>query len=230
MREGRDRTIKAMKLIGAYRCKRGALSLAAVFFGLLPFTAGALPDLIIAPYRAKTTIEYRRRAFSQGDCAYQEGCVRGVGGRKLLLLDGGIRNIGASDLVMGDPSRRTDLFVWSPCHQHYHLKGLANYRVLTLSGRQVAKAYKQGFCLRDDEQKLLNAGPAKYTCDYQGISRGWQDTYDKSLDCQWVDITGVPPGAYNLEIVVNPNRILPESNYKNNKLVLRITVPRYVYY
>ena len=189
-----------------------------------------MADLMVNLGRAKLTVEYKRRAFSTADCAYQEGCVWSSGGRKLLLLDVGVMNKGSSDLVIGDPRRRPDLFVWSGCHGHYHLKGLATYRLLTLSGRQVAKTYKQGFCLRDDRPKFSNAGSQKYTCDYQGISAGWQDVYDKSLDCQWVDITYVPAGYYNLEITVNPNRIFPEANYKNNKVILRVKVPRKVYY
>jgi len=219
-----------MKLIGAHGGKLKRWSVLSLLLGLAPITADAMPDLVVAVERARMTIEYKRRAFSPGDCAYREGCVWTSGGRKLLMLDVGIQNFGSSDLLIGEPSRRPDLFVWSGCHGHYHLKGLATYRVLTLSGRQVAKTYKQGFCLRDDRPKVLNAGPGKYTCDYQGISKGWQDVYDKTLDCQWVDISGVPPGSYNLEITVNPNRIFPETNYKNNKAIIRIRVPQYVYY
>lgn len=219
-----------MKLIGAHRCKLHGLSVIALVLGILPNTVQALPDLALAVQRAKLTIEYKRRAFSPSDCAYQEGCVWSSGGRKLLLVDAGIMNVGASDLVIGSPYEHPDKFVWSGCHGHFHMKGLATYRILTLSGRKVARAYKQGFCLRDDRPKTYNSGPAKYTCDYQGISKGWQDTYDKSLDCQWIDISGVPPGPYYLEITVNPNRVFQESNYGNNRSLIRINVPRYVYY
>jgi lysyl oxidase len=218
-----------MKLIRARGGKTGLLSLAAVLPGFLPFEAGALPDLLLATRLAWESVEYRRQAFSADDCAVQEACVRGTGARKLLLLDAGIKNFG-TDLVIGDPRRRPDLFVWSGCHGHYHLKGLATYRVLTLSGRQVAKTYKQGFCLRDDSPTKWTAGPPKFTCEYQGISSGWQDVYDKSLECQWVDITAVPPGTYNLEIKINPQRVFAESNFSNNKVLIRIKVPKYVYY
>jgi hypothetical protein len=221
----------AMKPFGARRCKLLQLSIVALILGLLSPNARAMPDLVIAGYYAQISIEYARRSFSTADCAYQEACVHTYGTRKLLLVDVGIRNVGKSDLVIGVPWRRPDLFGTepSPCHGHYHLKGLATYRVLTLGGRQVAKTYKQGFCLRDDTPRSSTAGPGKFTCDYQGLSAGWQDTYDKSLDCQWVDITGVAPGTYNLEITVNPKRLLPESNYGNNKVILRITVPKKVY-
>lgn len=219
-----------MKLIGAQKWKLVSSSVLTLILGLAPLNAKALPDLLINVPRAVMTVEFKRRVFSPDECAVQEGCIWNSGPRKLLLVDVGVMNVGASDLVIGDPNQRPDIFVWSPCHAHFHLKGLAHYRLLTLDGRQVARAYKQGFCLRDDHPKMLNAPPVQYTCDYQGISRGWQDVYDKTLDCQWVDITGVPPGPYNLEITVNPNRIFAESNYKNNKVVIRVKVPRYVYY
>ena len=215
-----------MKPFGAHGCNVVRICFAAAIFGLLPLDVAALPDLIVAAHRARVSAEYQRRSFSTADCAYQEGCVHAFGTRKLLLLDAAVINKGATDLVIGDPRKRPDLFVWSGCHGHYHLRGLATYRVLTLGGRQVAKTYKQGFCLRDDSPKKADAGRGKYTCDYQGITVGWQDVYDKSLDCQWVDITGVKPGKYNLEIVVNPRRIFKESNFQNNRVLVRINVPK----
>src|SRR5204862_330147 len=117
------------------------LSFIALTLSLLPGSVQALPDLMLAVERAKLTIEYKRRAFDTTDCAFQEGCVFNTGGRKLLLLDAGLKNMGASDLEIGDPVQNPDLFKWSPCHMHYHMKGIANYRVLTLSGRQVARTY-----------------------------------------------------------------------------------------
>ncbi|HZO84838.1 MAG TPA: lysyl oxidase family protein [Verrucomicrobiae bacterium] len=192
----------------------------------LPDSSQALPDLVINAPRAKATVEYKRRAFDVASCAYDEGCIRTVGNRKLLLLDVNIKNVGNSDLEIGDPAARPELFAWSDCHGHYHLNGLATYRILTPSGRQVARTYKQGFCLRDDEPNTSNVRPRKYTCEFQGISAGWQDSYDKSLDCQWVDVTGIPAGTYNLEIRVNTQRALRESNYSNNRVLFRIRIPR----
>lgn len=109
------------------------------------------------------------------------------------------------------------------------MHGVARYRLFTRSWRLVINAIKQGFCFRDDRRYLPTAASAaRYDCDNQGISRGWQDIYDKSLDCQWVDISRVPPGKYYLEVLINPNRIFRESNYANNRIVVPITIPRVV--
>lgn len=195
--------------------------------GPLPVASAALPDLIPNAYRLKRTVQVQKRNFPVDHCAYVEGCLRGPNIRKLLLFDTGVANVGKADLIIGDPDRLPNLFTFSPCHNHYHMKGVARYRLFTVRWRLVGKALKQGFCLRDDQRYLWTAGPGRgYTCDYQGISRGWQDVYGKSLDCQWMDVTGVPPGKYYLEVVVNPNRALKESNHRNNRVIIPIVIPR----
>ena len=107
-----------------------------------------------------------------------------------------------------------------------HMRDFAIFRLFTRNWTQLVKSRKQGFCLRDDRRYFRTAGPGRgYNCNYQGISRGWQDVYDKSLDCQWLDITGVPPGQYYLEVFVNPAGVLKESNYRNNRVVVPVTIP-----
>ena len=220
--------------IAVLRVKRPALRRAAILVGLILFgcadaALAALPDLMPNTYRLKRTIEFERRSIPRENCAFAEGCLRGIKRRKLLLFDTGVANIGKADLVIGNPTQRPNLFTFSPCHAHYHMNAFARYRLFTRNWHPVIKAAKQGFCLRDDRRHLPTGAPtAKYTCDFQGISRGWQDVYDKSLDCQWLDISRVPPGKYYLEVVVNPKRIFKEANYRNNKAIIPITIPRVV--
>ena len=63
------------------------------------------------------------------------------------------------------------------------------------------------------------------TCNFQGISAGWADIYHRGLDCQWIDITGVPSGRYVLEVHVNPARVIHEGNYQNNVGRAEVVVP-----
>lgn len=71
----------------------------------------------------------------------------------------------------------------------------------------------------------------QYTCTNQGISRGYADTYAVGLPCQWIDITGVPPGEYTLRISLNHPRadsLLPqlvERDYENNIHEVAVTIP-----
>lgn len=50
-------------------------------------------------------------------------------------------------------------------------------------------------------------------------------SYGWSLDCSWLDITGLAPGNYVLEIEVNPDHVIPEVSYDNNKAAIRVTIP-----
>src|SRR5205809_427368 len=90
---------------------------------------------------------------------------------------------------------------------------------------QAAAGLKIGFCLLDSIRWDANApSRAKYDCGNQGIQQGWGDVYDSTLDGQWIDITGVPDGSYTLEMEVNPEHRLPESNYNNNITRIQITI------
>ena len=40
------------------------------------------------------------------------------------------------------------------------------------------------------------------------------DLYSRHLDCQWIDVTDVPPGIYILRLLVNPDNLVLESDYK----------------
>src|SRR5439155_9129659 len=132
--------------------------------------------------------------------------------------------IGDGDLLLGEPQANPDLFVWSPCHGHYHLKGVADYQIIASDRTTLLTPRKQAFCLRDDISAVSGSGPAKFNCDFQGITAGWEDVYDKSLDCQWLDITGIPDGDYILRVVCNPEKIFVESNYDNNAATVAITL------
>ena len=48
---------------------------------------------------------------------------------------------------------------------------------------------------------------------FSGISVGWGDDYYQGLDCQWIDVTDVNPGNYNLKIIGNPDKFLCEGDF-----------------
>src|SRR5688572_21802170 len=99
---------------------------------------------------------------------------------------------------------------------HYHYEDFAEYRLLTPDGGTVIAGHKEAFCAFDDDKIWPDAGPGKYTCMDQGITVGWSDTYDRSLECQWIDVSQVPGGDYLLEVVVNPRMVIAEKDYSNN--------------
>jgi hypothetical protein len=202
------------------------VALASLFAATSALAATGKPDLIINRTRLANTIEIQYKSFRASDCAVVEGCVRGTGQRTLLLFDAAIANIGSADLAVGSPVNNP-LFEFSPCHDHYHFRGLAAYELATSSGAVVLNGRKQSFCLFDTVPYSPNAPPSSgYHCDNQGLTRGWEDVYSKGLDCQWLDITGVHPSQYQLRVSANLERRIVESDYQNNTASVPIRVFR----
>lgn len=188
------------------------------------------PDLITDSRGIRESLTIEKERFSADDCAIQEGCVRGPGGRTLLRMDTRTINIGSGDLVVGAPENNAAFYL-SPCHGHYHFRSYVSFELLhprtrapvTVEGSEIV-TWKQGFCLYDDEP-FTSQAEAKYTCSFQGISSGWSDFYGRELDCQWLDVTGVPPGDYLVRVTVNPEGILPEARRDNNSIEFPVRLP-----
>lgn len=133
-----------------------------------------------------------------------------------------MRNIGRTDCTIGwTPDCPRNIaeeqpdqfpFVYDTCHKHWHFTGLAEYFLLDMNRNQVSLGAKNGLCLMDNTE----CPNTQFNCENQGISAGCADVYDRDLDCQWIDITGLPMGQYIFQWKVNNQRALPESNYDNN--------------
>lgn len=99
----------------------------------------------------------------------------------------------------------------------------ATFDILDQNGKRVAQGHKASFCLEDNECETNQIG--KYACaNYgdQGISVNCGkfsqnlnlnvlkfklkqfyhlvDIYKYDLDCQWIDITDILPGLYQLKV------------------------------
>jgi len=183
-----------------------------------------LPDLTVdAVYLADHQV-FAQRFFEDASCEIVEGCIDAPGDRRLLRFGLRTPNIGAGNLHFGDPTANP-LFVWSDCHFHNHFNGYARYRLLDGAGQEVASGHKQAFCLLDFEP-IDPADPRDglYDCQYQGIQAGWADIYEARLPCQWIDITGVPPGDYTIEASVNFEGLIVESDLGNNTVTVPVTI------
>jgi hypothetical protein len=185
-----------------------------------------LPDLNAIIDEAIRPLEViRNKTVDPADVA--EGCAGGRTGRTLLAFTLSTENIGAADLVLGDPgcpACNTDpppacanpLYECSIAagHFHAHFARFARYEVLPAANAPAAViGRKQGFCIEDT---LCPPEKKTYDCGFQGISAGCKDSYPALLGCQYVDVTDLPGGRYLLRASVNAERLLPESNYDNN--------------
>ncbi|TAE52504.1 MAG: T9SS C-terminal target domain-containing protein [Bacteroidetes bacterium] len=165
-------------------------------------------------------------------CLLNEACLTGFGKRYLMRFTTVIQNIGTRDYIVGtppsDPNQATSQFLWDPCHNHWHYAGYAEYLMFDTEGNPVPAGFKNGFCVMD---LSCSAGAEyHYNCGYMGISAGCEDIYDRSLSCQWMDLTEIDTGRYTFVVRVNwdqtPDMLgYTENNYTNNwaQVCLHIT-------
>ncbi|MFN2589044.1 MAG: lysyl oxidase family protein [Actinomycetota bacterium] len=118
-----------------------------------------------------------------------------------------------------------------PTHAHFHFESFYVTSLWKHSGgnrvgsRPVTSGSKSGFCPEDSGG---GDGEGTYGCltDYRmgptgpeqvvGISAGWYDTYRVHLPDQYLEITGVPDGTYLLEVELDPDDNVRESNERDN--------------
>ncbi len=209
------------------------------------------PDLTVIV----SQINFETVQFKSTDCAIADGMISQPGKHKLVRFSTQFPNHGPGDLIVGAPSAHPEWFEWSPCHQHYHFREYADYRLWTPSGyqawsslrqstpasvlsrdllaqrpdiaNQMIEGAKRAFCATDSLRFDSSAPPAKYTScsSNQGISVGWADLYPWNLDGQWIDITNATGGNYVLEVEGNAEHLFDEANYANNSTSLPIVIP-----
>lgn len=183
-----------------------------------------LPDLVPDPYYIQSSIYVQRAAMYNLRCAAEENClastayrsdVRDYDHRMLLRFPQRVKNQGTADFL---PSRPRYSWEWHSCHQHYHsMDEFSHYDLLDADTQsRVAEGHKASFCLEDTSCDYGYNRRFACTAHRQGLSPGCYDTYNADIDCQWIDITDVKPGNYILKVSVNPNYIVPESDYSNN--------------
>ena len=142
-------------------------------------------------------------------------------------------------------SERGATMRYSPAtgHVHWHLQRVARYELVIPGGERI-RSSKVGFCLYDSFRLDRNQKPyffgapipgTKYTwCATKnpdarfvrmGISPRLSDLYPGWLPSQWIDVTGLPPGAYRLRATIDPDERLVESRRDNNVIEVTRTIP-----
>jgi len=130
-------------------------------------------------------------------------------------------------------------YVTGPDHNHFHFEDVAKYSLVVPSIGTFLSA-KVGFCFGDDYgtpavsyfpypytgpgQSWCAVGHPEATFFREGISPGAGDLYNSQVQYQWIDVTGLRAGTYQLRGEVNPNHVLDESNYDNDV----VTAPRQI--
>ncbi len=129
-------------------------------------------------------------------------------------------------------------------HGHFHLQALVETTLHQVDdagerGPSLGDGRKTGFCLIDgglvDQRRPFAVEPvyfgggccylavfcqldmATYDEFYMGIGAGWYDIYPWYRADQYVEVTGLANGLYDLVTVVNPDGVFLESNPDNNE-------------
>jgi hypothetical protein len=209
--------------------------------------AQGMPDLVVNTPALQANAHEELKSIGTTDCTLQpsDACVDGPGIRKLLRFSVLAVNKGDADLFVGTPSADDPRFVFSQCHNHFHFESFARYELRQVGSSTVVKSgRKRSFCIEDlhtdpdapyaractmnpdncDGHGKCANGVCQYNCMYQGIQPGRGDIYESNLDCQWIDTTDVPPGDYDLWVLLNTEQLLPESNYDNDADHITVTV------
>lgn len=218
------------------------------------------PDLVVDASRLASSWVVYDQSFPATSCSVQESSMS-PGDHRVLRFTVSTPNVGTADVYVGDPlahmAADDGLFEYANCHQHLHYRNYAIYELMGPDGR-VLLAAKRGFCMLDVAKFRLPGAkkPGKWeyrSCGtmtspgHQGISVGWADVYDRTLDGQFfvLDEPGaeVPPGDYTIRISVNPPFVcgdqdgarprdaagmchnFPELDYDNNVGETRVTIP-----
>jgi hypothetical protein len=125
----------------------------------------ALPDVYFDPTVLANSVTFDTSVitakFDNTSCAFGEQCIMGLGQRKLMRFDAYIVNQGNGPLQLLPPKENPQEFAFATCHNHYHYKGFAEYRLLDKTGTQVVRrGHKQAYCLEDSGQMLPQASTA----------------------------------------------------------------------
>lgn len=93
-------------------------------------------------------------------------------------------------------------------------------------GDLLLAGHKQAYCWLDN-QRVSGERIAQFrNCnEQQGLTAGWADIYIRGLDCQWIDITDLAPGTYQLRLKVNTGLFVHESDYTNNTTLVKVHIP-----
>lgn len=136
-------------------------------------------------------------------------------------------------------------------HQHWHLMDFERFQLRNPAGDVLVADRKNGFCL-GDRYRTHDAGSLPGTptgttsptaklaaflrgnmCKHhevdaldvtEGISVGSGDDYRMDVDFQWLDITAVPSGVYDVVNTVNDDRRLVEKDYGNNTSSIAVSI------
>jgi subtilisin-like proprotein convertase family protein len=209
--------------------------------------ADLLPDLIIDGPSVAADMRLDRATIPGATLLRMPTVVANIGTGPLEINGGTSNSDGTQNVYQriyesggGSHQRLAGTFVFHPSHNHTHFEDFAQFRLRARNtdgsvGAVVRDGAKISFCLLDLQRHdtSLPGSPAisqyfNCTADRQGISVGWADIYHAGLPDQWIDITGMAPGQYWVEVISDPANHMLEINENNNSAFIPYTIGPFV--
>lgn len=118
----------------------------------------------------------------------------------------------------------------NPDHNHWHFSDFLSYTLRRIGSRTVRRSKKQAFCLEDvaklrkrARRRLFRECPdPEATTGEMGITPGWGDVYWAGVQEQYIEVKGLPPGEYWLEMVVDPYKRLKVKSRRHHKTRVKV--------
>ncbi|NUP13693.1 MAG: hypothetical protein HOW73_47260 [Polyangiaceae bacterium] len=171
-----------------------------------------LADLVLSPISA-TDVTFSTIDVAEDACEVTSGCVAGPGRRLAVHFSVTVTNEGAGALQLGAPED-SPLFQADFCEDSYVLPHMFRAR-LSKDGQMVREGMLDARCV---------ASGTGFDCAAQGIAPG-ASTAQPDAACDFIDATDLESGAYELEVTVNPDGLIAESNLANNATSVTIDFP-----
>jgi hypothetical protein len=178
------------------------------------------PDLTLAfPPEFRPRIE--NVSFDESDCRLQK-CVGSRGPRRLLRFPVNVVNRGAGPIILAlhDAPGVRDV----ACDGSMFLDDFLRYELIDAEGaRRASGVGDVGLACRVGD---MAQSVSPFDCDTLGLEAHSYRAYDSDADCQWVDVTTLPPGQYTLRVSVNADWRLTEQDFGNNVLERTVVIPQ----
>jgi hypothetical protein len=170
-------------------------------------------------------------------------CVANVGKGRLLLefkrrsrTRATVEQLIEDDAMPRDRWRRVPVgnavLDTNPDHNHWHFSDFLSYTLRRVGSTTVRRSRKQSFCLEDvaklrktARRRLFRECPdPDADTGEMGITPGWGDVYWAGVQEQYIEVKGLPPGDYWLEMVVDPKKRLKVKSRRYHKTRVKIAL------
>ncbi len=94
---------------------------------------GKCPDLRVDLANFAANVAINQSEYAANACAVREGLIP-AGTHKILEFSFLSWNLGSVPIAFGSPFDRPDIFEYAPCHEHFHFKSYADFRLWTEDG------------------------------------------------------------------------------------------------